>query len=198
MCEDESDFMRDPESTPLDKLKALGEPKRLRIIAALGVPRTVKQVGDYLGEDPSSLYYHVKELYRVGLVELVETRVAGGVAEKYYRAVEAKAGEAMQREAAELAEKDPEAFARMLGDAVNSVLASILTEFSWFTSHMDEFKDQEIPVTISEGFVNLTPDEAGAIAKKLGELTGKRSDKSRKGAPRWCLASFLFPMRPSE
>lgn len=202
MCEDE--FMVDPEATPLDMIKALGDPKRLRIMAALGVPRTVKQVGDYLDEDASTLYYHVKELFRVGLVELVETRVVGGVAEKYYRAVECKADEDLQRAAGELAEKDPEAFARMLGDAVNSILASVMTEFSWFTAHSAEL-DKKTTVSISEGFVDLTLSEAEEVAKELGRISeDARSRREQAGTGsgeevhRWCLASFLFPMRPKE
>ncbi len=206
MCEDE--FMLDPEATPLDKIKALGDPKRLRIIAALGVPRTVKQVGDYLGDDASTLYYHVKELYRVGLVELVETRVVGGVAEKYYRAIETRADENLRRAAAELAEKDPEALAKMLGDAVNSVLASVMAEFAWFTAHSADYRDREVPVSISEGFVDLTNPEATEVAKELGRIAneagarrkeaGEKGEKGEADVHRWCLASFLFPMRPKE
>jgi DNA-binding transcriptional ArsR family regulator len=190
--------MKDEDATPLDMVKALGDPIRLRIMAALGVPRTVKQVGDYLEEDASKLYYHVKELYRVGLVDLVETRVVGGVAEKYYRAVEKRIDDAVREEAAELAEKDPEQFAGMLADLVSSVVASVLTEFSWFRDHMEEFSGEELPLSVLEALVTLTPEEAKEIAGELDRLASMGGGEEKEGARRYCFASLLFPMRPRE
>ncbi|MFX9193241.1 hypothetical protein ABTN81_19910, partial [Acinetobacter baumannii] len=48
---------------------------------------TVTQLGDELGETPSKLHYHVRELERIGAIKLVETREKGGILEKYFRAV---------------------------------------------------------------------------------------------------------------
>lgn len=48
---------------------------------------TVTQLGEDLGESPAKLHYHVRELERLGVIHLVETREKGGVLEKYYRAV---------------------------------------------------------------------------------------------------------------
>ena len=104
----------------------------------------------------------------------VETRVVGGVAEKYYRAVERTVDEAAQREFAELAEKEPERVAELLLDAVNSILASVLTEFSWYAANIREFEDRDMAVTVSEGFVDLTPEKAAEVARTLGGLVPMR------------------------
>ena len=48
---------------------------------------TVTQLAEVLGIPPNKVHYHVRELERVGLVRLVETREKGGILEKYYRPV---------------------------------------------------------------------------------------------------------------
>jgi DNA-binding transcriptional ArsR family regulator len=48
---------------------------------------TVTQLGEALGVAPARVHYHVRELERVGLLHLAETREKGGILEKYYRPV---------------------------------------------------------------------------------------------------------------
>jgi hypothetical protein len=48
---------------------------------------TAKQIADHLKEAAPKVHYHVRELERVGLLRLVETREKGGVLEKYYRSI---------------------------------------------------------------------------------------------------------------
>ncbi len=70
-----------------EQLGALAHPMRQRALALLAMPRTNKQVATLLGESPARLHFHLQELARAGLIELVEARPKGGVIEKYYRAV---------------------------------------------------------------------------------------------------------------
>lgn len=70
----------------MDQLKAIASELRQRIIHALARQQlTVTQLGDLLDQPPAKLHYHVRELERLGLVVLVETREKGGILEKYYR-----------------------------------------------------------------------------------------------------------------
>jgi DNA-binding transcriptional ArsR family regulator len=74
--------------TDLAALRAVSDPLRTRILRELREePRTTAQVAARLGEGTTKLHYHVSELERNGLVELVETRQKGNLIEKYYRAV---------------------------------------------------------------------------------------------------------------
>jgi len=71
-----------------DTIKALASQRRMEILEQLVErPATVKQLAEGFGEQHAKLYYHVKELEKNGLVELVEEVPKGGVVEKYYRAV---------------------------------------------------------------------------------------------------------------
>ncbi|HEV2460019.1 MAG TPA: helix-turn-helix domain-containing protein [Ktedonobacterales bacterium] len=72
----------------LEQMRAVSDELRLRIMDLLARrAMTVTQVGEALGVAPAKAHYHVRELERVGLVDLVETREKGGILEKYYRAV---------------------------------------------------------------------------------------------------------------
>jgi DNA-binding transcriptional ArsR family regulator len=72
----------------LDQMRAIADDLRIRIFDRLTrQPMTVTQLGEALGVAPAKAHYHVRELERVGLVKLVETREKGGILEKYYRAV---------------------------------------------------------------------------------------------------------------
>jgi len=72
----------------VEQLRAIADLLRLRIIEALGKrAMTVTQLGEELGMAPAKIHYHVRELERVGLLKLVETREKGGILEKYYQPV---------------------------------------------------------------------------------------------------------------
>lgn len=71
------------------QLKALSHASRVRILSSLSEQAmTAKQLADLFGEEPAKTSYHVKQLLKVGLVELVYTReTQNGIVEKYYRAI---------------------------------------------------------------------------------------------------------------
>jgi DNA-binding transcriptional ArsR family regulator len=76
------------EINSLEQLRAMADQLRLSILQRLlGRAMTVTQLGDALGIAPAKAHYHVRELERVGLLRLVQTREKGGILEKYYRAV---------------------------------------------------------------------------------------------------------------
>lgn len=70
-----------------DQIGALAHPARQRILRLLtSESMTNKQLSQVLGESPPRLHFHVRELLKAGLIELVAERPKGGVLEKYYRA----------------------------------------------------------------------------------------------------------------
>jgi DNA-binding transcriptional ArsR family regulator len=72
----------------IEQMRALADTLRLRVLELLAHRgMTATQLSAALGEQPARVHYHVRELERVGLVTLVETREKGGIVEKYYRAV---------------------------------------------------------------------------------------------------------------
>jgi hypothetical protein len=72
----------------IEQVRALADDLRMGIADALArEAMTAKQLAVLLGQPPARTHYHVRELERVGLIKLVETREKGGILEKYYRAV---------------------------------------------------------------------------------------------------------------
>ncbi|MDE3228656.1 MAG: helix-turn-helix domain-containing protein [Chloroflexota bacterium] len=72
----------------VEQLRGIADPLRIRIFEALAQrPLTATQLGDELQIAAPKAHYHVRELERLGLVTLAESRERGGIVEKYFRAV---------------------------------------------------------------------------------------------------------------
>jgi len=72
----------------LETLRACLHPLRLAILECLqDEALNVAQVCERLGIRSTTLYYHVRELEKAGLIRLVRTTVESGIQTKYYRAV---------------------------------------------------------------------------------------------------------------
>jgi DNA-binding transcriptional ArsR family regulator len=70
-----------------DTLRLIADPLRLRLLELLRrQPRTVTELAALLELPRTNLYYHVRLLEQHGLVEVTETRLVSGIAEKHYRA----------------------------------------------------------------------------------------------------------------
>lgn len=73
--------------TSTDEIRIFSNPFRMKIISLFGTdhtPLTVKHMADRLGEVPSKVHYHVKELEKIGVLEIVEKKEKQGIVEKYY------------------------------------------------------------------------------------------------------------------
>lgn len=73
-------------TTP-EEIKVFSNPFRMKILSLYDmdyISLTVKQMSDRLGEVPSKVHYHVKELERIGVMKIVETKEKSGIIEKYY------------------------------------------------------------------------------------------------------------------
>lgn len=71
----------------LEEIKVISDPFRFKILVLFNdncASLTVKQMSVKLNEVPSKVHYHVKELERIGILEIVETKEKGGIIEKYY------------------------------------------------------------------------------------------------------------------
>jgi DNA-binding transcriptional ArsR family regulator len=73
------------ESPPLDDLRALAHPLRLRILSLLtGAAMSASEVARELGETQANVSYHLRRLHAAGLVDVAEeVRIRGGRAKRY-------------------------------------------------------------------------------------------------------------------
>lgn len=72
--------------------RALADPLRIRLLDALWLgPRSAKELAEPAGVPVDRLYYHLRQLERAGLVEVVEYReLPGGKVERVYGRVRAE------------------------------------------------------------------------------------------------------------
>ncbi len=70
----------------IEQAEALLKPQRVEVLRQLAEPRTCTDVAKRLGQSPQRVYYHVKRLVAVGVVEQVSERKARGVHEGVYQA----------------------------------------------------------------------------------------------------------------
>ncbi len=70
-----------------EQIHALAHPLRQRILNLLtNAPYTNKQLATLLQVTPPRLHFHVRELLKVGFIEIVSEQQKGTMIEKYYRA----------------------------------------------------------------------------------------------------------------
>lgn len=146
----------------MQQLRAISDPLRVDIVRSLvEEPRTAAGVAAAVGRSASKLYYHISELERVGLIELVETRQRGNLIEKWYRAVAASF--ILDRGILNRAPEGGEAFywkAADALDAANRGLESAVREREYETSE-----------TLAEHrSLRLNPERAAEFRRRLEDL----------------------------
>ncbi|MCR8745610.1 ArsR/SmtB family transcription factor [Romboutsia lituseburensis] len=69
----------------LECIKAIAHPRRIDILKTFDkAPLSAKQLSQLLDEPHAKINYHIKTLYKVGILELVEEKIKSGIVEKYY------------------------------------------------------------------------------------------------------------------
>lgn len=66
----------------LECVKAIAHPRRIDILNAFDKePLSAKQLSEMLDEPHAKINYHIKTLYNVGILELVEEKIKSGIVE---------------------------------------------------------------------------------------------------------------------
>lgn len=147
----------------VEQLRAMADPLRIRIYDVLvNKPMTATQVGDELDEPAPKAHYHVRELERVGLVRLVETRERSGILEKYYRAIARN----LRVPATFFQQASPDEVA----EAVNGMFNSIVVGFKTAMSRLIENKVANFDasmLTFSNDVAWMTEDEFRSALQSL-------------------------------
>ncbi|WP_020576286.1 transcriptional regulator [Actinopolymorpha alba] len=70
----------------IEQAETLLKPQRIEVLRQLAEPCTCGEVASRLGQTPQRVYYHVKRLVEVGLVEQVSVRKVRAIHEGIYQA----------------------------------------------------------------------------------------------------------------
>jgi DNA-binding transcriptional ArsR family regulator len=148
----------------VEQLRAIADPLRLRIVDQLArQAMTATQLGEALNLPANKVHYHVRELERVGLVKLVETREKGGILEKYYRLV---AGD-LQVPVALLRAAPPDESVAAVTETLHHVSQNFLNAFSRAV-HAQEWDPGSLALSVEE--VYLTTGEMRDLVAQMRAL----------------------------
>ena len=149
--------------TTLDQVHTLADPLRVRILDRLRhEPMTVKMLGTELGEAPAKVHYHVRELERIGVIRLVETREKGGVLEKYYRAIAHNYSILKDL----LYNSQPNELNAIVQEYFQVVQRGLTAALAQYHEH----PDRHLPISISNGAIWATEEEFRALLGRISEL----------------------------
>lgn len=173
----------------LEQLRAIADMLRLRIIERLDKrPMTVTQLGEELDMAPARVHYHVRELERVGLLKLVETREKGGILEKYYQPIarEIGVGKAL------LSAPRDEAQA-MLRALLNQLSDGYLQAFRHYADQHDPVLYGDMSIDVSSLF--LTREEQRQLQNQFTELLKPYMEKRGiEGEREVMISAFTYPV----
>ena len=161
----------------IEQLRAVADPLRIRIFEALAQrAMTATQVGDELSIAAPKAHYHVRELERMGLVKLVETRERGGILEKYYRAVARNLSAPAQL----LQSSEPGEIVSAINEIFTNLSRSFLTAMQRIAAEGEASYDR-YAMGMSGDTVWMTPTEFKQALSAIGDIF--KPYKARRGLP---------------
>ena len=147
-------------------MRAVADRLRLRILEQLALQAmTVTQLAAVLGEVPAKLHYHVRELEKVGLLKLVETREKGGILEKYYRSV----AKTIQAPGTLFQGVPPDEIEGMLTEVIQPFLQGVVQTAQYMLRHQI-WDDPDSAVEIFQEHYWMTADELRQVSGQVEAL----------------------------
>ena len=180
---------RNPERTVVEltdprALRALAHPTRLKLVGLLRRegPLTATQLGDRIGESPSSCSFHLRQLAKWGLVE-----DAGG----------GKGRNRPWRATAELTSwkvdtGEQATAAGMFGTAIAQQYAELMLD--WFRQMSDEPPAWRLAHHIGDRHLHLSPDELRELGQKVDALIASYDRDPRPDDRRVAFLYAGFPL----
>lgn len=161
----------------IEQMRGIADPLRIRIYEALiQQPMTATQVGDAVSTAAPKAHYHVRELERLGLVRLVETRERGGILEKYYRAVARNIEAPPQL----LQSAKPDEVAAAISELFQNLGRSVLTAMGRVSEQgAESFDGWQVGLRGSTAW--MTADEVNQALKAMEDLL--KPYQTRRGLP---------------
>lgn len=161
----------------------------------LGEPATVKQIADEMGEVPAKVYYHVKKMEKIGILELVYTKEINGIIAKYYNPT----AESFTVKNANL---ESPMFKHFL-DKTQSLIANVLDDGKRiFLEQLDSenvYNSQESEDGfLTSSYVYLTQKQYCDLQNHIKELSEDNTKKDSNGKEKYFLLSSIIKIKDSE
>ena len=174
----------------LDCIKAIAHPRRVDILKTFNKePLSAKQLSEILDEPHAKINYHIKTLYNVGILQLVEEKIKSGIVEKYYYPTASNI--VISRKIIDYS----------LGQELDEDYVSI----SDFEDTIESFYDAAESGTLNGDSilecdnVLLTEDEVSELRStlkaKVDEMLSKRDNSNRENEKKHDIVMFAIPSK---
>ena len=160
-----------------EEIKAVSDPYRLKILRVLSSYEegaTASMVAEEMGEVPSKVYYHIKKLEKVGVIEIVKTEVINGIVAKYYK----KTADTFSIEGDKEEMNNP-LFLNETYKTIKSVYDESLETTRGAINSGDTSKEIT-PMIISASDLALTVEEMNELIEYVKTIKNKGSRKKRE------------------
>ena len=175
---------------------ALLHPLRLEILEALREPGSATSVAKRLDLPRQRVNYHLRELEKEGLVELVEERRKGNCIERLVRAT-ARHYLITPEVLGDLAADPADIRDRVSSTYLVAVAAQVIRDLGVLRSGADEAGKTIATLTLQSEIAFASPNERNAFAEELSNevacLVAKYHDESSSDARRFKLMLGVYP-----
>lgn len=179
----------------LEKLQVISNPLRMKILECV-IPkeRTIKEIGDLLGMQSNTRYYHMSELTEAGMARVVRSELVSGIQQKWYRA----SARYFRLEPHLLYTNNVRGTDDPAGAFLIAALERTLNEFKTSLDHGLIDRSGE-SMLVTRRTVRTTPEQAREFKARLRKLEEDFSAvKDSEGTMRLELGLALFPTAESD
>ena len=174
----------------LDCIKAIAHPRRVDILKTFNKePLSAKQLSEILDEPHAKINYHIKTLYNVGILQLVEEKIKSGIVEKYYYPTE----------------NNIVIIRKIIDYSLGQELDEDYVSISDFEDTIESFYDAAESGTLNGDSilecdnVLLTEDEVSELRStlkaKVDEMLSKRDNSNRENEKKHDIVMFAIPSK---
>lgn len=174
----------------LEKLQVISNPLRMKILECV-IPkaRTIKEIGDLLGMQSNTRYYHMSELTEAGMARVVHSELVSGIQQKWYRA----SARYFRLEPHLLYTNDARGTDDPAGAFLIAAIERTLNEFKTSLDHGLIDKSGESMI-VTRRTIRATPEQAMEFKARLRQLEEDFSAaQDSEGTLRLELGIALFP-----
>ena len=169
-----------------EQLECLASPLRKELLEALRQLGTasITELATFMERSPKSLYYHIHQFQRVGLVEVSETRMAGKREEAVYKLIAERF----------VLEEDSEdaGYVKAAARSVSALLRKVDKEFQQASEAQPGGTDEMQEVLVMRVMTRLNPTDLAQLRKMLREASQfAREHDLGEGGTRVALTSLL-------
>lgn len=179
--------------TTIEEIKVYSDPYRLKILLLVrrnNAPMTVKQIADKMNEVPAKVYYHVKKMEKVGILEIVKTEQINGIIAKYYSV----AAESFNIENSYIDDVSKKIF----NDEVTKVISQGFDEardiYLEQLKHINLEKKDSKTGTFTLSDLEIEEDEIQEFRKDILKVVSKYEKKKNESSKKCMLCLAMIPI----